>query len=237
MDTLIHWQWVAWLGLCASVPAPTSEQLVCWSRWPARFLRITWRWSSNTGNDLKNNNNNNNSRMVEYKIFLHFSCNSTTYGNILPKHEIGNQRRSHISSRRRWRCAIVSDLMTKSPIGYHRWRWIAAGVDIHQWHPRHLCINYRIWYLYTYFYSGLIINILKLHAAVWNNAYFYLIRIWSIWWCWYSVHDRWWLNRRLIRWIVRRDHVNRWLIRVIPWCWCHCGHRVVRDWISTHVIS
>lgn len=149
MDTLIHWQWVAWLGLCASVPAPTSEQLVCWSRWPARFLRITWRWSSNTGNDLKNNNNNNNSRMVEYKIFLHFSCNSTTYGNILPKHEIGNQRRSHISSRRRWRCAIVSDLMTKSPIGYHRWRWIAAGVDIHQWHPRHLCIDYRIWYLYV----------------------------------------------------------------------------------------
>lgn len=52
MDTLIHWQWVTRLWLCASVPVPTSKELMRRSRRPARSLGVAWRRGSNTGNDL-----------------------------------------------------------------------------------------------------------------------------------------------------------------------------------------
>lgn len=52
MDTLVHWQWVTWLRLCASVPATTSEELVRRSWGSTGSLRVGWRRCSNTGNDL-----------------------------------------------------------------------------------------------------------------------------------------------------------------------------------------
>lgn len=47
MDTLIHWQWVTWLRLCASVSASTSKELVRRSWRPTSSLGVTWRCRSN----------------------------------------------------------------------------------------------------------------------------------------------------------------------------------------------
>lgn len=58
MDTLIHWQWVAWMVLSGSVSAPTSEEFVRRSRRPASSLRGgSWSRSSNAGNNLRQTTN------------------------------------------------------------------------------------------------------------------------------------------------------------------------------------
>jgi len=52
MDTLIHWQWVTWLRLCASISTPTSEELVRRSWRPTSSLGVTWRCRPYARNDL-----------------------------------------------------------------------------------------------------------------------------------------------------------------------------------------
>lgn len=137
MDTLIHWQWVTRLRLCASVPAPTSKELVCRSRGPTRSLRITWRCSSNARNDLFQQVSLISESSV---VTLVNVIESLSHRNVLSEDKIGNQCRCHVRARWRRGRAIVCDLMSKCATGYHRWWCITARVDVHQWHTGYLLI-------------------------------------------------------------------------------------------------
>lgn len=142
MDTLIHWQWVTWLRLCASVSTPTSEELVRRSWRPTSSLGVTWRCRSNTGNDLcfKNAFRKKESSTATSEWDSHCYCVSYPHRNVLSEDEIGNQRGCHVCARRRRGCAVVSDLVAERSTGHHRRGRITTRVDVHQRHTRYLSI-------------------------------------------------------------------------------------------------
>lgn len=171
MDTLVHWQWVTWLRLCASVPATTSEELVRRSWGSTGSLRVGWRRCSNTGNDR----------------------------NILPENKIGNERGCHVRAGWRGGRGVVRDL-TERPTGHdRRWR-VIARVDVHQRHTGYLARRRRVR------------------------------------WRGYSVHHGWRLHRRLSWRIVRRNHMDRRLIRIVARCRGHRRYRIIRYRVTADVI-
>lgn len=114
-------------------------------------------------------------------------------------------------------------------------------------------INYIIhnaltfWYYIKWFYALtwpftiwtfwiIWISIAKL-TLINNKINNYLTRRWRIRWRGNSVHHRRRLHRRLSWRIVRRNHLDRRLIRIVARRRSYCRHWVVRYRITTDVIS